>query len=637
MFGFYRIGAAVPELHLADPARNAQEILRLYREASRERMAAVVFPELSLTGYSVADLFFQERLYRAQNEALERLLEESLTIDTLAAVGMMLRVDDRLYNCAAVIQRGEILGIVPKSYLPEKREFYEKRWFLSGRDVVGQTVRFLGREIPFGVDLLFTDEEELILGVEICEDLWTLTPPSNQMAANGANVILNLSASNELVGKAAYRSELVRTQSARLICAYAYASSGPGESSTDTVFGGDCMIAEYGALLSRGERFRFESQLIAADVDLQKLSGLRMAETGYGDVRRKPVRRIPVAPLPRPETLRRSVDPHPFVPGNPEERSQRCEEITAIQAHALIRRMKQAHIRRAVLGISGGLDSTLALLATWKAFRIMGRDPSEILAVTMPGFGTTGRTHANAVKLCQTLGVELREIPIRELALAEFDAIGHDPETHDVTYENVQARARTEILMNLANMENGLVIGTGDLSEIALGFSTYNGDHMSMYALNAGIPKTLIRYLVEYYAQAHPELGEVLRDILATPVSPELLPAKEGEIAQKTEEIVGPYELHDFFLYHFVKYGAEPKKILYLAMQAFKDRYDETTLKKWLRLFLRRFFTQQFKRSCMPDGPKVGTISLSPRADWRMPSDANVDAWMEELDKSDES
>ncbi|ADV46170.1 NAD(+) synthase [Nitratifractor salsuginis] len=632
MYGFYRIGAAVPKLHLGNPARNVREILRLYRQASNERITAVVFPELCLTGYTLADLFFQERLYRAQNEALEWLLEQSRDFDTLAAVGMMLRVDDRLYNVAAVIQRGEILGIIPKSYIPDKREFYEKRQFDSGREIVGETVTLFGREVPFGVDLIFRDEGEFRMGVEICEDLWALTPPSNLLAASGANLILNLSASNELAGKADYRAELVRTQSARLVCVYAYASSGPGESSTDTVFGGDSMIAEYGSLLARGERFRFESQLIAADVDLRKLTGLREAETGYCDAPRRKMRRINVAPLPRPDALRRPIDPHPFVPGNPADRNRRCEEISAIQAHALIRRMKQARIRRAVLGISGGLDSTLALLATWKAFQIMERDPSEILAVTMPGFGTTGRTYANAVKLCQTLGVELREVPIQKLALAEFEAIGHDPETHDVTYENVQARARTEILMNLANKEHGLVVGTGDLSEIALGFSTYNGDHMSMYALNSGIPKTLVRYLVEYYARIHPELSDVLGDILSTPVSPELLPAEEGQIAQKTEEIVGPYELHDFFLYHFIKYGAEPAKILYLATLAFDGRYDEATIRKWLRLFLRRFFTQQFKRSCMPDGPKVGTISLSPRADWRMPSDANVDAWLAELD-----
>ncbi len=632
MYGFYRIAAAVPRLHLANPGRNLDEILPLVEEAAERGVAALVFPELTLTGYTASDLFFQERLYEAQNEAMRRLLEATARIPTLLAVGIALRVADRLYNCAAIIQYGKILGIVPKSYLPNKREFYEKRQFTGGRDIVRESVNYLDEEITFGVDLLFGDGEDLLLGVELCEDLWAVTPPSNHMASNGANVILNLSASNELVGKADYRSELVRTQSARLLVAYAYASSGTGESSTDTVFGGDCMIAEYGSMLARGERFLHTSQLITADVDLQKLRGLRLAESAYGDARRKKVRILSLSPLPRPRELERFVDPRPFVPGNPDERERRCEEITLIQAHALARRMEHARIERAVLGISGGLDSTLALLATVRAFEIMERDPRGILAVTMPGFGTSERTRRNAVSLCKTLGVELREISIKELSLREFEAIGHDPELHDVTYENVQARQRTALLMNLANKENGLVVGTGDLSEIALGWCTYNGDHMSMYALNAGIPKTLVRYLVEHYAQLHPELAPILQDILATPVSPELLPAdKEGAITQETEEILGPYELHDFFLYHFVKYGAPPEKILYLAKHAFEGRYDEGTIQRWLGVFLKRFFSQQFKRSCMPDGPKVGTISLSPRADWRMPSDAQVWEWIGEL------
>ncbi|WP_456457416.1 NAD(+) synthase [Nitratifractor sp.] len=632
MFGFYRVAAAVPRLYLADPAHNAKEASALWQEAEADQAAVVIFPELTLTGYTAGDLFFQERLYRAQNEALERLLHETRSLESVAVLGLMLRHSDRLYNVAAVIRRGEILGIVPKSYLPNKREFYEKRHFQSGREIRGEEITFLGKPVPFGTDLLFEDTQELCMGVELCEDLWALTPPSNAMAENGATLICNLSASNELVGKADYRAELVRTQSARLVCAYAYASSGVGESSTDTVYGGDAMIAEYGTLLSRAERFRRESTLICAEIDLQKLRGLRLAETAYADAPRHPFRRIVLGELPQPSGLRRSVDPHPFVPGDLSRREERCREITLIQAHGLIRRMEQARSQRAILGISGGLDSTLALLSTWEAHRILERDPSRILAVTMPGFGTSERTRRNAAILCHMLGVELRQIPIRDLAALEMDAVGHDPSVHDVTYENIQARARTEILMNLANQEKGLVIGTGDLSEIALGWSTYNGDHMSMYALNAGIPKTLVRYLVEYYARSHPELSEVLHDILATPVSPELLPTKEGEIAQKTEEIVGPYELHDFFLYHFVKYGAEPRKILYLAIHAFENLYDEATIRRWLGVFLRRFFTQQFKRSCMPDGPKVGTISLSPRADWRMPSDAEFRTWIEAVD-----
>jgi len=632
MYGFYRVAAAVPALHLANPGRNVDPILSLIREAEEREVAAAVFPELCLTGYTAADLFFQERLYAAQNEALERILEGTKESEALFVLGMALREADRLYNIAAVIRRGELLGFVPKSYLPNKREYYEKRQFSSGREIVRETVTFLGREVPFGVDLLFDDGKDLLLGVEICEDLWAVTPPSNHMASNGANLILNPSASNELVGKADYRAELVRTQSARTLTAYAYASSGVGESSTDAVFGGDCMIAEYGSLLARGERFRTDGQLVVAEVDLRRLRGLRLSESAYGDAQRKRVRRIPVGPLPGCGELKsRFVDPHPFVPSDPSARDERAREILAIQAHGLARRLAAARSERALLGISGGLDSTLALLVAKEAMAILRRPPSAILAVTMPGFGTTGRTYDNAVALTRLLGAELREIPIGELAETEFAAIGHDPSLHDVTYENVQARARTSLLMNLANKERGIVVGTGDLSEIALGWSTYNGDHMSMYAVNASIPKTLIRYLIDYYARNHPELETVLTDILATPVSPELLPPEEGEITQKTEELVGPYELHDFFLYHFLRYGAEPAKILWLATHAFRDRYDEATVRQWLRTFLHRFFTQQFKRSCMPDGPKVGTVSLSPRADWRMPSDAEMEAWMEAL------
>ncbi len=631
MYGFYRVGTAVPRLHLADPEQNAHEIIALLKQAGEEQCSVLLFPELTLTGYSVGDLFYQERLYREQMRALEKVLDAAETLPFAFVLGLYLRKEDRLYNCAALVYRGEILGVVPKSYLPNRREFYEKRHFRSGLDLRSESVRLLDREVPFGSDLLFEDGQGLCLGIELCEDLWALTPPSNAMAGAGANLILNPSASNELIGKAEYRTELVRTQSARLYCAYAYASSGVGESSTDTVYGGDALIAEYGSLLARGERFRQENQLVTADVDIQKLRGLRLAEGSFADTPREPFRRIGMKPLPTPQGIRRWVDPHPFVPGNPEERQHRCEEITMIQAHALIRRLERARSRRAILGISGGLDSTLALLSTWRAFRILKRDPSQILAVTMPGFGTSERTYRNAVALCRALGVELREIPIAELASLEFRAIGHDPELHDITYENVQARARTEILMNLANKEGGLVIGTGDLSEIALGWSTYNGDHMSMYALNSGIPKTLVRYLVEYYAGIDESLRPILMDILDTPVSPELLPTENGEIAQETEKVVGPYELHDFFLYHFLKYGAEPDKILHLATLAFEGSYGEETIRHWLRIFLRRFFTQQFKRSCMPDGPKVGTISLSPRADWRMPSDASFEPWIEDL------
>ncbi len=631
MFGMIRVATALPPLHLANPNKNAKEILKLLKDANTQDIAIVLFPELTLIGYTLSDLLYQSQLLTAQNKALSWLLQNTKELPLLYTIGVVIKQANRLYNCAVVIREGKILGIVPKSYIPNKREFYEKRHFNSGASITQTSIKFLGELIPFGVDILFSDDNELVIGVELCEDLWALTPPSNQMASNGANLILNLSASNELVGKANYRTELVRTQSARLVSAYAYASSGVGESSTDTLFGGDAIIAEYGSIVARSERFSYKSQLISADIDLDKLNGLRLAEGNYSDAPQTPYRLISIGSLPRQKDIKRYIDPHPFVPSNPKERQAHCEEITAIQAHALIRRINHANIKRAIIGISGGLDSTLALLATWRAFNISKRKSSDILAITMPGFGTTSRTLNNAKSLCKALGVELREIPIDKLAILEFSAIGHDSNIHDITYENVQARARTEILMNLANKEGGLVIGTGDLSEIALGFSTYNGDHMSMYALNSGIPKTLIRYIVSYYADNFPNLSEVLNDILDTPISPELLPIDDDKIVQKSEDIIGPYELHDFFLYHFIKYGAKPSKILALGSIAFKDRYDSSTIKKWLILFLRRFFTQQFKRSCMPDGPKVGTINLSPRADWRMPSDAEFESWIEEL------
>jgi NAD+ synthase (glutamine-hydrolysing) len=484
--------------------------------------------------------------------------------------------------------------------------------------------------VPFGVDLLFSDGADMTFGVEICEDLWAVTPPSNHMASNGANLLLNLSASNELIGKHEYREELVRTQSARCMAAYVYSSAGVGESTTDTVFGGHCIISEYGATLAQNERFSLTSSLVTADVDLERLRWLRINESSYSDGRRKKTRTVKVEGLPLITQLQRDINPMPFVPSRYADKKHRCDEIVHIQAHGLIKRMRHAHIKKAVIGISGGLDSTLALLSTHRAFEMMGWEASDIIAVTMPGFGTTSRTKSNAVMLCEALGVTLKEVEITDLSLKEFEAIGHDPDEHSVTYENVQARARTSILMNMANREGALVIGTGDLSEIALGWSTYNGDHMSMYALNSGIPKTLIKYVIEYY-KSNGQIADIIDDILDTPISPELLPHSDDRITQETEEIVGPYELHDFFLYHFIKYGAKPKKIRFLAMRAFHTKYDEETVTKWLKLFLRRFFTQQFKRSCMPDGPKVGTISLSPRADWKMASDADVEAWLKEL------
>jgi len=630
MFGYYRVASAVNQTIVANPAKNAKEVISLIKAAYQKGVSAIVFPELTLTGYTASDLLLNQTLLHSQKEALKEILKNIKEIDTIAILGYAHLEADRLYNCALVLQNGKILGVVPKTYLPNKKEFYEKRQFVSGREIVGTTTSLLDAEVPFGTDLLFGDGKEITFGVEICEDLWAVTPPSNQMASNGANLIFNLSASNELIGKHEYREELVRTQSARCMAAYVYSSAGVGESTTDTVFGGHAIISEYGTTVKQNERFRMESHLITADVDLERLRWLRLNETSFSDGKREPVRIIRTAPTPAISEIEREINPMPFVPSQYADKRARCDEIVQIQAHGLIKRMTHAHIQKAVIGISGGLDSTLALLSTHRAFAIMGWDHKDIVAITMPGFGTTTRTKSNAEKLCEALGVTLKTVNITELSLKEFEAIGHDPNEHTVTYENVQARIRTSILMNTANKIGGLVIGTGDLSEVALGWSTYNGDHMSMYSLNASIPKTLVQYVIEYF-KSEEKIAAIIDDILATPISPELLPHKEDEIVQHTESIVGPYELHDFFLYHFVKYGAKPEKILYLAKKAFNIKYDEEHIREWLIMFLRRFFTQQFKRSCMPDGPKVGTISLSPRADWRMPSDADFEAWVESV------
>ncbi len=630
MHGFYRIASSVPKVTLANPSQNIQEIIAIIHEEYRHGTSVVLFPELCITGYSVGDLFLNQNLIEAQNKALAHLLTSTKQIPTVAIIGIVVAFEHSLYNCGAVVQNGHIVGVVPKSYLPNKNEFYEKRYFQSGISLHSKTLNLLGKEIPFGVDLLFGDGADMIFGIEICEDLWAILPPSNQMAINGANLIFNLSASNELVGKSHYRTQLVSTQSARLVCAYAYSSCGVGESSSDTLFGGDAMIGEYGTIVVKNKRFALESSTIRADIDLAKLIWLRHHQSYFGDSIPSPTRAITLNKMATIDELHRTIEKHPFVPSNPVKRQEVCEEIITIVAHGLIKRLQHTRIAKAVIGISGGLDSTLALLATYRAFEIMSKDAKDIIAITMPGFGTTNRTQSNAVKLCEALGVTLRTISIGNLALAEFEAIGHDKDTYDVTYENVQARIRTTILMNIANKEGGLVIGTGDLSEIALGWSTYNGDHMSMYGLNSGIPKTLISYLVEYFTYDE-RIKEILVDILDTPISPELLPHKDDRIEQETQTIIGPYELHDFFLYHMIKYGAKPSKILFLAQHAFKE-YDKATIKKWLILFLQRFFTQQFKRNAMPDGIKVGTIALSPRADWKMPSDASCQAWIEELE-----
>ncbi len=630
MFNFYKIAAVSPKLKLANPEANAQEIISLAKKAEDNKAAIALFPELTLTGYTAGDLFFQQTLLNAQYEALKKILNKTKTLKIVIVLGFALRYRNRLYNCAAVLQNGAVLGIVPKSYIPNKQEFYELRHFVSGKEIKNTKITLLEKEVPFGTDLLFANGL-LKFGIEICEDLWAVTPPSNFLASNGANLILNLSASNEIVGKGEYRAELVRTQSARAICAYAYASSNVGESGSDTIFSGDLIISEYGSIIARDSKLSLESKILYADVDLERVSNIRYLDSSYSQSETGDIKIVNLNSINTPDTLKRHFDPHPFVPKDNALRQKRCEEITDIQAFALIRRMKQANIKRAVIGISGGLDSTLALLATHKAFKIAGWDSKNIIAITMPGFGTTGRTYNNAVKLTEALNVTFKEISIKELALLEFEAINHNKNKHDVTYENVQARARTAILMNTANKENGLVIGTGDLSEIALGWSTYNGDHISMFGLNSGIPKTLVRYLIEYFANSNKSAGEVLKDILNTPVSPELLPSSNDKIEQVTEDIIGPYELHDFFLYHFIRHGFSPKKILFLAINAFEN-YDEETIKKWLKLFIKRFFTQQFKRNCMPDGVMVGTVTLSPRTNWRMPSDADYTVFLKELE-----
>jgi len=631
MYGYYRVASGVNKTVVGNPNRNAEEVLTLIKEAHKKEVSAIVFPELTLTGYTASDLLLNQTLINSQNDSLKYILKNIEKINTIAIVGVAVFEADRLYNCAVVIQNGKVLGVVPKSYLPNKKEFYEKRQFTTGRDITRTTLNFFDVEVPFGVDLLFTDKRDMTFGVEICEDLWAVTPPSNHMASNGANLLFNLSASNELIGKHEYREELVRTQSARCMAAYVYSSAGVGESTTDTVFGGHAIISEYGSTLVQNERFQLESNLITADVDLERLRWLRLNESSYGDGRRKKTRIIKVDELPNISKIERYIDPMPFVPSRYADKKHRCDEIINIQAHGLIKRMSHTSIKKAVIGISGGLDSTLALLSTHKAFVIMGWNVKDIIAVTMPGFGTTTRTKSNAIQLCEALGVTLKTVDITDISLKEFEAIDHDKDEHSVTYENVQARARTSILMNMANKMGGLVIGTGDLSEIALGWSTYNGDHMSMYALNSGIPKTLIQYVIEYY-KSNEKIADIIDDILDTPISPELLPPENDEIVQETESIVGPYELHDFFLYHFIKYGAKPSKILHLATIAFDTKYDEQTISKWLKVFLKRFFTQQFKRSCMPDGPKVGTISLSPRADWKMASDVDFEIWLEGLE-----
>ena len=636
MFGFYRIAAAVPRVDVADVAFHTAEILRLYRQACAKKAAAVVFPELALTGYSAGDLFFHPLLQKAAGNGLRALADATAGEETLLIVGAPLALCDRLYNAAFVLGTGHILGAVPKQILPNYREFYEKRQFCSGRGIVGGTAEVAGETVPFGTDLIFDDGRGFRFGVEICEDLWSVVPPSSYLALGGALAIFNPSAGTELVAKADYRRELVKQQSARILGAYVLASAGVTESTTDVVFGGHSLIADNGRLAVESERFRRDGSIVFADIDFEKLTAARLSESSFRDGR-LPVGMsfravaIPTAPQ-APDWEFAWNPPRPLVP--PEaERRERCREILQIQSAGLAKRVRCSHAKTMVIGVSGGLDSTLALLVGCECAELLGMPKTAIRALTMPGFGTTGRTRGNGERLCEALGVDLREVNITEAARQHFRDIGHDPAVRDTAYENVQARERTQILMDIANQTGGLVVGTGDLSEIALGWSTYNGDHMSMYGVNCSVPKTLIRFMLETVAEEKGgALAEVLRDIIATPVSPELLPPDpNGAIEQKTEEILGPYELHDFFLYHFMKYQASPAKIRALAVAAWRDVYDEKLIGETLERFLKRFFRQQFKRSCSPDGPKVGSIALSPRGDWRMPSDASDRVWSDDL------
>jgi len=632
---FIKVSAACPVVNVADIEFNLINIQSCIDTALKEKSKFIVFPELCITAYTCADLFLQQELIKKSEKAIQSLCEFSKNKDILIAVGSPLYFNNCLYNCAYVIFKGTVLGIVPKSYIPNYSEFYEKRWFTEGLGLISKTVNLsFASGVPFGTNLLFTCNN-VKFGFEICEDLWVTIPPSSYLALQGANIIANLSASNELVSKADYRKSLVSSQSARCMCSYLYASSGVFESSTDLLFSGHLLISENGLLLKENNRFQRENEVITSIIDIDKLNSERLKNMSFRNS-------TFICPF---EVLEidfqfsnldfgifdRNIDRFPFVPSNQHQREIRCQEIFNIQSSALAKRFSYTGLKKAIVGISGGLDSTLALLVIVKTFDMLNLPRENIITITMPGFGTTDRTYMNAINLCKHLGTEFREINIVDACLQHFKDINHPIEKLDVTYENVQARERTQILMDISNKDGGLLIGTGDLSELALGWCTYNGDHMSMYSVNCSIPKTLVRYLVKYVAdkEASKEVTAILLDILDTPVSPELLPKdKNGKIAQKTEDIVGPYELHDFFLYYFMKQGATKSKILFLAKEAFKDHYSEDEIVKWLDKFIKRFFTQQFKRSALPDGPKVGTISLSPRGDLRMPSDASFNSFL---------
>ena len=631
--GFVKVAAATPDIRVADVEFNTQNIINAMEEAQKNGAKILVFPELCVTGYTCSDLFDHSVLLKASRKALLEIAENTNDKDMLVFVGAPLEVNGKLYNVAAAMNQGEIIGFTTKTFLPNYGEFYEMRQFTPGPQIVRE-ITFEGKKIPFGPQILFQAEgmEELVVAAEICEDVWSPIPPSIQAALEGATVIVNCSASDETIGKDTYRRALISGQSARLISGYIYANAGEGESTTDLVFGGHNIIAENGTILK--ESSRYVNEIIYSELDLQRITGERRKNTTFQPLDEETLVRVPFTVEETKTFLTRTFPKKPFVPSDEQTRAQRCEEILTIQAMGLKKRLAHTNARTAVVGISGGLDSTLALLVTARAFDMLGRDKKDIIAVTMPCFGTTDRTYQNACEMSKKVGATLIEVPIADAVNIHFRDIGHDPEDHSVTYENCQARERTQVLMDIANKTWGMVIGTGDLSELALGWATYNGDHMSMYGVNASVPKTLVRHLVKYAADDTKDeaLKNVLYDVLDTPVSPELLPPKDGDIAQKTEDLVGPYELHDFFLYFMLRFGYEPSKIFRIACMTFDGEYDKETIFKWLETFCRRFFSQQFKRSCLPDGPKVGTVALSPRGDWRMPSDACVAVWMKDLE-----
>ena len=636
-YGLIKVAAAIPGVRVADVEYNLQQIESLIAQAEGRGVELIVFPELSLTGYTCQDLFRQQLLLDKAEEALLVLLDFTRKLDIISVVGLPVRIGSLLYNCAAVIQSGSLLGVVPKTYLPNYNEFYEKRWFASAADLIPREIYLAGSPVEVSSEpSVFRTCDGVGFGIEICEDVWAPLPPSNNLALAGADIIVNLSATDELLGKHAYLCSLLGQQSARMMCGYVYSSCGFGESTQDVVYGGNAMVFENGRLLCEGSRFSLEAQLQIQQIDVDRLRSERQNNTTFRTAQDGATARyIDAKPTsPRPFELIRSVNPHPFIPAD-DRMAADCEEILNIQTLGLCKRLSHTHCDKVVIGISGGLDSTLALLVCVRAFDKLGLSRRGILGITMPGFGTTDRTHDNAVSLMTSLGISQREISIAKSVIQHFHDIGHDVSTHDVTYENSQARERTHILMDVANQVGGMVIGTGDLSELALGWCTYNGDHMSMYGVNGSVPKTLVQYLIRYLASlpAFAEQRDTLIDVVDTPISPELTPADaEGNIAQKTEDLVGPYELHDFFLYYHLRHGFRPSKIYMLAQYAFSGKYDDDVIRHWLQTFCRRFFNQQFKRSCMPDGPKVGSVSLSPRGDWRMPSDAVSTLWIKECE-----